>query len=38
MIKIKDILNESVDENMYDMSVFNLAVSHMGNFEKNFKR
>ena len=30
--------NESVDENMYDMSVFNLAVSHMGKFEKDFKR
>tara|TARA_Y100000401_G_scaffold72331_1_gene58405 strand:- start:22 stop:579 length:558 start_codon:yes stop_codon:yes gene_type:complete len=34
----KDKLTESVDENMYDMSVFNLAVSHMGKFEKDFKR
>ena len=32
------MVKESVDENMYDMSVFNLAVSHMGKFEKDFKR
>lgn len=34
----KSKLTEDIDENMYDMSVFNLAVSHMGKFEKDFKR